>query len=98
MKKQETIEEIAERIYLSYENNEFLYGDSEDLQLAYKAGIVDGAKWQKERMYSEEEMIDFAFNTYCYISKIMNVPFNQISENKFHAIDNLEQFKKRNGK
>ena len=56
--KQETLEEAAEIIYLSYENNELLYGHSKDLQLAYKAGIVDGAKWQQERMYSEEDILD----------------------------------------
>ena len=55
--KQETLEEVAERIYLSYKNNDLLYGHSEELQLAYKAGIVDGAKWQQERSYSEEEVI-----------------------------------------
>lgn len=51
------IEEAAERLYLFYENNELLYGHSEDLQLAYKAGVFDGAKWQAERSYSEEEVI-----------------------------------------
>ena len=54
----ETLEEAAEKIYISYENNEILYGHSEDLQLAYKAGIFDGARWQQERMYSEA--IEFA--------------------------------------
>ena len=58
LEKTETPEEAAERIYLSYENNELLYGHSEDLQLAYKAGVVDGAQWQAERMYSEEDMFD----------------------------------------
>jgi hypothetical protein len=56
MKNKETLEEAAEKLYLSHENNELLYGHSEDLQLAYKAGILDGAKWQAERMYSEEEV------------------------------------------
>ena len=55
--KQETLEEAAEIIYLSYENNELLYGHSKDLQLAYKAGIVDGVKWQQEKMYSEEDVL-----------------------------------------
>jgi hypothetical protein len=44
------IEEAAERLYLSYENNELLYGHSEDLQLAYKAGIFDGAKWMMKNI------------------------------------------------
>lgn len=49
--QKETLEEVAERLYLSYENNELLYGHSEDLQLAYKAGIFEGAEWQQERMF-----------------------------------------------
>jgi hypothetical protein len=90
--KQETLEETF-RNYVN-ERYHFPIRDSyPDLESA-----KFGAKWQQERMYSEEDMIDFAFNTYCYISKIMNVPFNQISENKLHAIENLKQFKKRNGK
>ena len=57
---EETLEKAAKKIYLSYENNDLLYGHSEELQLAYKAGIVDGAKWQQEQdknKYSEEEVI-----------------------------------------
>jgi hypothetical protein len=54
-----------------------------------------GAKWQQERMYSEEDMINFAFDTYHYISELMKVPFNLISENKLHAMHNFKQFKKK---
>lgn len=93
--KQETLEEVAET-ELRKQNWDTT------ITLPFNGGFIEGfqqgANWQAERMYNEKEMIDFAFNTYCYISKIMNVPFNQISENKLHAIDNLEQFKKRNGK
>jgi hypothetical protein len=53
---QERLEEAAEIIYLSYENNELLYGHSKDLQLAYKAGVVDSVKWQAERMYTDEDL------------------------------------------
>jgi hypothetical protein len=91
--KQETLEEAAARHF----NKEDLV-EGVNIQYVLQCAFIQGANWQAKRMYSEEEMIDFAFNTYCYISKIMNVPFNQISENKLHAIDNLEQFKKRNGK
>lgn len=57
--------------------------------------IVNGVKWSQKKTYSEEDMVEFAFDTYCYISGIMKVPFNQVSENKLHVIDNLEQFKNR---
>ena len=72
---QETLEEVAERIYLSYENNELLYGHSKDLQLAYKAGIFDGAKWQQEqdkKLYSEEEVLNILMDFYMHKKNIMN--------------------------
>ena len=78
--KQETLEEAAEKLYLSHENNELLYGHSEDLQLAYKAGILDGAKWQQERMYSEEEL---------------EVAFFEGRENTLSFNEWFEQFKKK---
>ncbi len=78
--KQETLEEAAEKLYLSHENNELLYGHSEDLQLAYKAGILDGAEWQAERMYSELEL---------------EVAFFEGRENNLTFIEWFEQFKKK---
>lgn len=45
-------------------------------------------KFEEALQMEKEQMIDFAFNTYYYISGIMKVPFNQISENKKHAEDN----------
>jgi hypothetical protein len=44
--KQETLEEAAERIY---DDNLFEYQK-------YRNGFIQGAKWQVERMYSEEEV------------------------------------------
>jgi sialic acid synthase SpsE len=92
--KQETLEEAAEKLYLSHENNELLYGHSEDLQLAYKAGILDGAKWQSERMYSEA--IEFA-------EWIRIKDFQTASKNNWIGLDMkyyttqelFEQFKKK---
>ena len=49
----------------------------------------------EKQKYSEEDMINFAFDTYCYISELMGVEFNKISENKLHAMYNFEQFKKK---
>ena len=40
--KQETLEEAAENYYKLYQ---------------VKEGFIDGAKWQQERMYSEEEVL-----------------------------------------
>ncbi len=83
----ETLEEAFDRIYNSIDFTEFDF-----------TSFKIGAKWQDEQdknKYSEEDMIKFAFDTYHYISKLMGVPFNQISENKLHAMYNFEQFKKK---
>ena len=56
--------ELAEEEYFKHESNDLLYGDSENEQLAYKAGIVDG--FQKalsilgDKKFSEEDMINFS--------------------------------------
>ena len=47
-----------------------------------------------DKKYTEEDMIDFAFDTYCYISGIMKVPFNQVSENGTHAEENFKEYVK----
>jgi len=83
--KQETLEE-AGVVYAKTVNEN---------HTSHMLGFHNGAKWQQERMYSEEDMINFAFDTYHYISELMKVPFNQISENKLHAMYNFEQFKNR---
>ena len=49
-----------------------------------------------DKKYTEEDMIKFAFDTYCYISGIMKVPFNKVSENRNHAEENLKEFIKLN--
>ena len=48
-RKQETVEEAAERLWL----------DSTS-QLTSKNSFIQGAKWGQERMYSEEDLISFA--------------------------------------
>ena len=49
--KTETIEEAAERLS---ELQEATY--TVQHKTTYQHGFVDGAKWQQERMYSEEDM------------------------------------------
>lgn len=48
IRKNEQIEKLAEKVYLEHENNDLLYGESLELRLAYKAGIVDGYNKAKE--------------------------------------------------
>jgi len=45
-----------------------------------------------DKKYTKKDMIDFAFDTYCYINKIMKVPFNKVSENGTHAEENFKVF------
>ena len=49
--KQETLEEAAERTYQK--------GLQDDIDLSFYDGVRLGAKWQAERMYSEDEIIAF---------------------------------------
>jgi hypothetical protein len=58
---QETLEEVRKYAELSYYN-----GDEVN-------AFVGGAKWQQERMYSEEDMIKFAEFVATYPDKNKNV-------------------------
>jgi hypothetical protein len=51
--KQETLEEAAERLYSDKEYP--MYGEIR------RDGFINGAKWQQERMYSEEEVIKILY-------------------------------------
>ena len=61
MNKQETLEEAAEKIADNFEEPNFKAG------VIY--GFIEGAKWQQEqnkKLYSEEDMIEFADFYYQY--------------------------------
>lgn len=50
------INAMAEEVYLEHENNDLLYGDSLELRLAYRAGVVDGYNKAEETLYTEEQV------------------------------------------
>jgi hypothetical protein len=54
------VEKLAENEYLIHPNNDFLYGHSEDLQNAYKAGVWDGVKRNisltADRRFTEDDI------------------------------------------
>jgi hypothetical protein len=82
----ETLEEAAE----NYANKK---GDipATDLENAiFKQGFLDGAKWQAQRMYSEEDLI--AFMQYIVSNKDLG---NTSSVSETTAKYYLEQFKKK---
>ena len=79
--KQETLEEAAERI--SKTNSVY-----ETAQDDFYHGFVDGAKWQAERMYSEEEVLQMYKDYEAYVIK---TPITEVIEfSKW-----FEQFKKK---
>jgi hypothetical protein len=54
-KQETTLEEAAVKIYPNNEYEDELYCDIGEV---YREKFVEGAKWQQERMYSEEEVLD----------------------------------------
>jgi hypothetical protein len=54
MKSKETLEEAANKIYPNNGFEDELYWDLGEI---YRDKFIEGAKWQAERMYSEEEVI-----------------------------------------
>ena len=62
--KQETLEEVAERLQKD-KYGIFISKDADvkgqlvinTAKAAFLSGMIEGAKWQAERMYSEEELL-----------------------------------------
>ena len=55
--KEETIEEVAERLFNNFQKENPIIS-KKDIR-PFKLGFIKGTKWQAERMYSEEDMINF---------------------------------------
>jgi hypothetical protein len=54
----ETLEEAAERLYPISKGGSMWMPSADDCNKANKQeGFIEGAKWQAERMYSEEQVI-----------------------------------------
>jgi hypothetical protein len=97
--KQETLEEVAENYAdkqsdISMRQNPLEYSKSgEELWYESKVDFIEGAKWQQERMYSEEEAIEFFIEGYRQRAIASNLIFDNAS--KMYAISLFEQFKKK---
>lgn len=66
MKNKETLEEVAEKLYPYNDGFQVMDIDiSEELQLAF----INGAKWQQQQMYSEEEVLNI-LKTFLYNSQM----------------------------
>ena len=88
--KQETLEEAAEKYSENWEETTGLDYENTVPSEVNKLDFINGAKWQAERMYSEEGIIDLIQ----FLS--MNKEFNEYSSvSKETARYFLEQFKKK---
>jgi hypothetical protein len=106
MKNKETLEEAAEK-YADFSNDYVPLAFGSKFNETTKRDFIEGAKWQQERMYSEEDMIAF----YNFIEnhqlrkfgdvwkRITNNPndkplnFESVDDN--YIIEWFEQFKKK---
>jgi hypothetical protein len=70
--KQETLEEAAERLQKD-KYGIFISKDADvkgqlvidTARAAFLSGMTEGANWQQESMYSEEEVLEILFELYC---------------------------------
>ncbi len=84
---QETLEEVA-KSHAIYELENNYKPTKESFKLACKRNFIRGAKWQQERSYSEEELIEFL--------KTFDKEFNSgIVERNKGINEWFEQFKKK---
>jgi len=65
---------------------------TDDFIIGFEQGYTQCQEDIADKKYTEEDMIKFAFDTYYYISRIMKVPFNKVSENRTHAKDNFKEY------
>jgi hypothetical protein len=56
--KEETIEDAAERLFNNFQKENPII-PTEDIR-PFKLGFIKGIKWKEERMYSEEDMVEFS--------------------------------------
>ena len=64
IRTQETLEEATERLY----PNKSTKGWIDQYSAIQRIHFIEGAKWQQERMYSEEEVMDILLLSYSSIS------------------------------
>jgi len=62
----------------------------EQFDLTSDSPIIKNVVIQAKAM-EKEKMIEFGFDTYCFISGIMKVPFEQLSENRLNAEHNYNE-------
>jgi len=96
--EQITLEQAAERFYPLSKGGSMWMPSADDCNKANKQeGFIEGAKWQAERMYSEEDMKQFAWEC------VANFLSNNVNEVEMALVEviidrnskQFEQFKKK---
>jgi hypothetical protein len=85
--KQETLEEAGDR-ELSYIND--VCSKNIDFVSGFRLGMLLGAKWQKEKSYSEEEVEDLIYKVCGTVARLQGITLNGN-----HIDTAYEQFKKK---
>ena len=85
----ETLEEVAERLF------PFTKDDSENRIITIKRLFwIDGAKWQQERMYSDEEVIKAIGTARVFYKTDEDDGYDEFKHTPIEIIHSLKQFKK----
>ena len=83
MSNKETLEEFAEALARAFDNDNYK---------ALMQLVEDGAKWQAERMYSEEEVLE-------HLNRLIMMPSSKLDEftddEEMLTMKWFEQFKKK---
>jgi len=87
-KEQETIEEATEKLsknaYKKHSVKDDTLSLDEQIQrsggfiVGFKEGMIEGAKWQADRMYSEEEVRKIAWDGRLFFHENKDTPFSNM--------------------
>ena len=96
----ETLEEAADRLFKTHSNNTSLAEGHYDYMMDkedFKEASLEIAKWHQERMYSEEDLKQFAFEC---VANFLSNNDNKVEIKLVDVIidrvnDKFEQFKKK---
>jgi len=91
--KKETIEEVAEKEFPLVDTEWCRTGAAEEENLhllGHRKSFIKGAKWQAERMYSEDEVGEILYNAFGEYGKYYGIMLDGALINKL-----FEQFKKK---
>ena len=87
----ETLEEAAEKVY---PNDGFKDEIWADIGEVFREKFIEGAKWQQERMYSEEEVIKAIGAARVFYKTDEDDGYDEFKHTPIEIIHSLKQFKK----